>query len=79
MSRASRSPRAAGPHPGGHWNMPRAADDFYSPRFVKGVGREKVGLCPICWEPRSRGGAGKAEWLSMKFSAFKYVSALRTF
>ncbi|KAI5116522.1 hypothetical protein M0805_000588 [Coniferiporia weirii] len=61
-----------GPLPGGHFNPPRSAEDLYTPRFVRGVGRDKAGLCPICYESRARGGAGKAEWLSMKFSAFNY-------
>ncbi|KAH8111607.1 hypothetical protein DFH11DRAFT_1512777 [Phellopilus nigrolimitatus] len=58
--------------PGGHFNAPRCAEDLYTPRFVRGVGRDKAGLCPICYESKARGGAGKAEWLSMKFSAFNY-------
>ncbi|EIN04451.1 hypothetical protein PUNSTDRAFT_138494 [Punctularia strigosozonata HHB-11173 SS5] len=46
--------------------------DLYTPRFVKGIGREKVGLCPICIESRRRGGEGRQDWLSMKFSAYNY-------
>ncbi|KAJ8521587.1 hypothetical protein ONZ45_g1766 [Pleurotus djamor] len=57
--------------PGGLYNPPRGPFDLYTPRYVKGKGREKVGLCPICVEPLSRGGEGKRLWLSMKFSAFK--------
>lgn len=57
--------------PGGHFNAPRSAEDLYTPRFVRGIGRDKAGLCPICYESRERGGAGRADWLSMKFSAFK--------
>ncbi|KAL0948139.1 hypothetical protein HGRIS_010759 [Hohenbuehelia grisea] len=60
------------PHPGGAYNPPRDAFDLYTPRFVKGKGRDKVGLCPICIESVARGGEGKALWLSMKFSAFNY-------
>ncbi|KJA22705.1 hypothetical protein HYPSUDRAFT_66920 [Hypholoma sublateritium FD-334 SS-4] len=59
------------PHPGGIYNIPRGALDLYTPRFVKGKGVEKVGLCPICIEPPSRGGEKKKLWLAMKFSAFK--------
>jgi hypothetical protein len=59
------------PHPG-VYNPPRSAFDLYTPRFVQGVGRTKVGLCPICVEAVSRGGAGIHLWLSMKFSAFKW-------
>lgn len=60
-----------GPLPGGHFNAPRSVEDLYTPRFVRGIGRDKAGLCPICYESKERGGAGKADWLSMKFSAFK--------
>lgn len=60
------------PHPGGIYNIPRSALDLYTPRFVKGKGTEKVGLCPICVEPPSRGGEKKKLWLAMKFSAFKW-------
>ncbi|OBZ72981.1 Meiotic expression up-regulated protein 26 [Grifola frondosa] len=53
-------------------NPPRGVLDLYTPRFVKGKGTSKVGLCPICYENVGRGGEGKKIWLSMKFSAFKY-------
>ncbi|KAI9058903.1 hypothetical protein FKP32DRAFT_1580883, partial [Trametes sanguinea] len=53
-------------------NPPRDAWDLYTPRFVKGRGTSKVGLCPICHESIRRGGEGKKLWLSMKFSAFNY-------
>ncbi|PFH46543.1 hypothetical protein AMATHDRAFT_69608 [Amanita thiersii Skay4041] len=59
-------------HPGGTYNPPRTPFDLYTPRFVKGKGTEKVGLCPLCIESPSRGGEGKAVWLAMKFSAFNY-------
>ncbi|KAG6916613.1 hypothetical protein DXG01_006109, partial [Tephrocybe rancida] len=58
-------------HPGGAYNPPRSALDLYTPRFVKGKGTAKQGLCPICAESRARGGASRRVWLSMKFSAFK--------
>ncbi|KAI0338168.1 hypothetical protein BDW22DRAFT_1338486, partial [Trametopsis cervina] len=58
--------------PGAVKNEPRSEFDLYTPRWVKGRGTTKVGLCPICAEPRSRGGEGKRLWLSMKFSAFNY-------
>ncbi|PPQ90493.1 hypothetical protein CVT25_014776 [Psilocybe cyanescens] len=61
-----------GSHPGGTYNQPRGALDLYTPRFVKGKGVEKVGLCPICIEPHARGGENKRMWFSMKFSAFKW-------
>ncbi|KAI0328945.1 hypothetical protein GY45DRAFT_1305770 [Cubamyces sp. BRFM 1775] len=53
-------------------NAPRDGLDLYTPRFVKGRGTSKVGLCPICHESVERGGEGKKLWLSMKFSAFNY-------
>ncbi|OAX41770.1 hypothetical protein K503DRAFT_684705 [Rhizopogon vinicolor AM-OR11-026] len=59
-------------HPGGIYNSPRDPRDLYTPRFVKGQGRTKVGICPICIESPSRGGLGHKLWLSMKFSAFNY-------
>lgn len=58
--------------PGGIYNPPRDPRDLYTPRLVKGKGRTKVGLCPICVESPSRGGRGQKLWLSMKFSAFKW-------
>ena len=57
---------------GATFNEPRFPLDLYTPRFVKGTGREKVGLCPICVEPEDRGGQNKKLWLSTKFSAFKW-------
>jgi len=57
---------------GGTYNAPRGPLDLYTPRFTKGVGRTKVGVCPICAEPKLRGGEGSVVWLSMKFSAFKW-------
>ena len=62
-------------NPGGFYNRPRDIYDLYTPRFVKGRGCDKVGLCPICVESVDRGGAGKKLWLSMKFSAFKWYLA----
>ncbi|KAF9565451.1 hypothetical protein CPC08DRAFT_659349 [Agrocybe pediades] len=59
-------------HPGGVYNRPRSPLDLYTPRFVKGRGTDKVGLCPICVEPPERGGEKKKLWLAMKFSAFNY-------
>ncbi|GLB42988.1 putative protein with domain of unknown function (DUF4451) [Lyophyllum shimeji] len=62
-------------HPGGTYNAPRWPLDLYTPRFVKGKGTDKVGLCPVCVEPPERGGSGRRVWLAMKFSAFKCVSS----
>ncbi|KAJ4476704.1 hypothetical protein J3R30DRAFT_324027 [Lentinula aciculospora] len=44
-------------HPGGNYNPPRNAFDLYTPRFVKGKGKDKM---------------GKKVWLAMKFSAYNY-------
>ncbi|OCH84862.1 hypothetical protein OBBRIDRAFT_358373 [Obba rivulosa] len=54
------------------YNTPRDPFDLYTPRFVKGVGATKVGLCPVCCESVARGGESKRLWLSMKFSALNY-------
>ncbi|KAL1694595.1 hypothetical protein GGG16DRAFT_87233 [Schizophyllum commune] len=56
----------------GMYNAPRDPWDLYTPRFVRGCGPSKVGACPICIEPRERGGRGKKVWLAMKFSAYNY-------
>ncbi|KAL1742633.1 hypothetical protein HDZ31DRAFT_65784 [Schizophyllum fasciatum] len=56
----------------GMYNAPRSPWDLYTPRFVRGCGPSKVGACPICIEPRDRGGRGKKVWFAMKFSAYNY-------
>ncbi|KAL4072006.1 hypothetical protein J3A83DRAFT_4238030 [Scleroderma citrinum] len=58
--------------PGGVYNPPRSTLDLYTPRFVKGCGITKVGLCPVCMESPARGGTGHKLWLSMKTSAYNY-------
>jgi hypothetical protein len=65
-------------HPGGQYNAPRDALDLYTPRFVRGRGSDKMGMCPICIERPERGGEGRKVWLSMKFSAFKWLVVLVT-
>jgi hypothetical protein len=57
----------------GTFNKPSSLLDLYTPRWVKGVGMTKQGMCPICAEDASRGGGGTKVWLSMKQSAFKSV------
>ncbi|BFZ63945.1 hypothetical protein YB2330_005082 [Saitoella coloradoensis] len=47
-------------------------DTLYITRWCKGNGVEKMGLCPICCVPESKGGAGKLVWLKTKISAFWY-------
>ncbi|KAG6333989.1 hypothetical protein ID866_5094 [Astraeus odoratus] len=58
--------------PGGTYNPTHSPLDLYTPRFVRGRGTTKVGLCPVCIESPARGGKGEKVWLSMKFSAYKH-------
>ncbi|KAL1924781.1 uncharacterized protein VTP21DRAFT_4435 [Calcarisporiella thermophila] len=44
-------------------NLPRGPSDLYTPRWAKGIGVSKSGLCPLC--PGER-------WFNMKFSAYWY-------
>jgi hypothetical protein len=69
------APESAGGKNAAAWNAPSngGALDLYTPRFVRGVGASKTGLCPICAEPPARGGAGERVWLAMKQSAFKWA------
>ncbi|KAI0076636.1 hypothetical protein K474DRAFT_1597546, partial [Panus rudis PR-1116 ss-1] len=57
---------------GSRWNPPRNALDLYTPRFVKGKGNDKTGLCPICYERPNRGGINKKLWFHTKQSAYNY-------
>ncbi|TKY84612.1 hypothetical protein EX895_006514 [Sporisorium graminicola] len=50
----------------GAFNRPRSILDLYTPRFVKGVSAQKVGMCPICYED------GEVNFLKTKFSAYNY-------
>ncbi|SPO27693.1 related to Meiotic expression upregulated protein 26 [Ustilago trichophora] len=50
----------------GTFNKPRSILDLYTPRFVKGVGAQKVGMCPFCYEE------GRVKFLKTKFSAYNY-------
>lgn len=59
--------------PGSNFNTPAHGYlDLYTPRYVKGVGAEKLGLCCICAEPKDRGGGDTALWLKMKVSSYSY-------
>ncbi|KAG8706990.1 hypothetical protein FRC09_002084 [Ceratobasidium sp. 395] len=67
------APKSANMQPrtrAGHALTPNKALHFnlYTPRFVRGVSAEKVGLCAICIEPVWRGGEGKAVLLRTKAS-----------
>jgi len=59
--------------PGSNFNTPAHGYlDLYTPRYVKGVGAEKLGLCCICAESKDRGGGDTALWLKMKVSSYSY-------
>ncbi|KAJ2828686.1 hypothetical protein IWW50_001256 [Coemansia erecta] len=45
-------------------NLIRAPDDMYTPRWIRGIGREKEGLCPVCFDN------GTLNWRRMKCSAY---------
>lgn len=61
------------PPPNSNYNTPAHGYlDLYTPRYVKGVGVEKLGLCCICAEPKDRGGEDTALWLKMKVSSYSY-------
>ncbi|KAJ1845988.1 hypothetical protein LPJ70_002254, partial [Coemansia sp. RSA 2708] len=47
-------------------NLIRAPDDMYTPRWIRGIGRDKEGLCPVCF------GSGTLNWRRMKCSAYWY-------
>lgn len=52
------------------FNAPSSALDLYTPRYVRGTGGDKVGLCPICVEPIERGGEGTKMFAKTKVSAY---------
>ncbi|TFK51486.1 hypothetical protein OE88DRAFT_1552791 [Heliocybe sulcata] len=56
----------------GTYQPPGSPLDLYTPRFVKGIGRTKMGLCPICIEGEGEGKPGEKRWLYMKTSAYKW-------
>jgi len=60
------------------FNTPSHSLDLYTPRYVKGSGSDKVGLCPICIEPISRGGEGTKLFLKTKVSAYSEYSMSAT-
>ncbi|PIA19347.1 hypothetical protein COEREDRAFT_84646 [Coemansia reversa NRRL 1564] len=45
-------------------NLIRAPDDMYTPRWIRGIGKEKEGLCSICFSN------GTLKWRRMKCSAY---------
>ncbi|GAA5926532.1 hypothetical protein JCM3775_001043 [Rhodotorula graminis] len=54
------------------WNKGGEPLNLYWPRFVKGSADDKCGLCPICAEPKERGGEGEQKWLKLKNSSYVY-------
>ncbi|GAA5980204.1 hypothetical protein JCM11641_005505 [Rhodosporidiobolus odoratus] len=60
------------PPPEAKWNKPGDPLSLYWPRFVKGNADDKCGMCPICAEPKERGGEGEAKWLKLKNSSYVY-------
>lgn len=45
---------------------PQGPADLYAPRWIKGIGGDKMGVCPVCVED----GEG-IEWLKTKVSQYK--------
>ncbi|KAJ2872820.1 hypothetical protein GGH93_003719 [Coemansia aciculifera] len=45
-------------------NIIRSPDDMYTPRWMRGIGKSKEGLCPVCYE------SGEQNWKRMKCSAY---------
>ncbi|KAJ2819383.1 hypothetical protein FBU31_005553, partial [Coemansia sp. 'formosensis'] len=45
-------------------NIIRSPNDLYTPRWMRGIGKSKEGLCPVCY------GNGKQNWKRMKCSAY---------
>ncbi|KWU45342.1 hypothetical protein RHOSPDRAFT_28774 [Rhodotorula sp. JG-1b] len=60
------------PPPDATWNKVGDPLNLYWPRFVKGSGDDKCGLCPICAEPPERGGDGEQKWFKLKNSSYVY-------
>lgn len=50
-------------------NPPRSANDLYSPRWLRGKGARKEGLCPLC-EPVDPSSPTSNMWLKTKTSRF---------
>ncbi|GAA5850130.1 hypothetical protein JCM8547_001020 [Rhodosporidiobolus lusitaniae] len=60
------------PPEGAKWNKPSDPLNLYWPRFVKGNADDKCGMCPVCAEPKERGGEGEIKWLKLKNSSYVY-------
>ncbi|GAA5887569.1 hypothetical protein JCM6882_001452 [Rhodosporidiobolus microsporus] len=60
------------PPPETKWNKSSDPLNLYWPRFVKGNADDKMGMCPVCAEPKERGGGGEVKWLKLKNSSYVY-------
>lgn len=56
------------PPPEAKWNKPSDPLNLYWPRFVRGNADDKCGMCPICAEPKERGGEGEIKWLKVRLT-----------
>lgn len=55
------------PPTGSIWNNKSTqVTNLYTPRFIRGKGDAKEGLCPICCESEERGGEGEMRWLKVR-------------
>jgi hypothetical protein len=52
------------------WNSPRGPDDLYSPRWQRGIGPKKEGLCPLCDPTNDVSVSIRNMWLKTKTSRF---------
>lgn len=52
----------------GNWHGPLNPFDLYTPRWVRGIGKDKEGLCSICYEEDSK----KIIWKRTKTSEYNY-------
>ncbi|EJT98145.1 hypothetical protein DACRYDRAFT_18225 [Dacryopinax primogenitus] len=66
------------PQGGWTYNEPRSVYDLYTPRLVKGMGKDKMAMCPVCIEPISRGGEGKRVAYKTKVSAYTFRTTERS-
>lgn len=52
------------------WNQPRSPNDLYSPRWQRGIGPKKEGLCPLCDPTNDVSISVHNMWLKTKTSRF---------
>ncbi|KAJ1676905.1 hypothetical protein EV182_007269, partial [Spiromyces aspiralis] len=46
------------------YNVVRGEHDLYTPRIIRGIGKSKEGLCPVCQA------SGETRWFKMKCSSY---------